>query len=850
MNLSSFFPAMTINYPISFRNAPFGYALLEILYDEDHRPTDYIYRELNSGFEEATGLQRKDILGKRVTEVVSGIENSSHDWIGLNGGAVATGESRVFEIFIDVLQRWFKIHVFANEEDFCHVVFFDITREKEVRDQWQGEELYHLLLENSLDGILLTKPDGTILAANHAACDILGMTEEEICRKGRDGVVDQEDPNLERLLREREKNGKAQGELTFIRGDGTRIPIDISSSVFLNSKGEKRTSMTIRDISGQKKAEQELIRAKERAEESERKLLEQKKQVLLHNERLESLVRISQLTTQSTQELLDFALKEAIQLTSSKIGYIYYYYEDTRQFILNTWSDDVMEECRVMNPHTVYNLDATGCWGEAVRQRRPIIINDYEGDNPWKKGVPEGHVRLKNFLTVPVLIDGNIVAVIGVANKASDYSETDCRQLSLLMHNVWKMTERISLIEELKQARDKAEESDQLKTAFLANVSHEIRTPLNGILGFLELMKTRSYDPERQAHFFGIIDSSARRLLNTVNDLIEVSRIDSGQMETMTEVVDTAELLVSQLEFFRLQAEKKGLGFALENHLMGNQALVLTDRQLLGGILSNLLGNAFKFTTEGEVRYGSELQGENLVFYVKDTGIGVPSDRHEAIFERFVHADLSYSRPGEGSGLGLSIALGYVRALNGNIWLESTPGQGSIFYFSIPYVPAENKDEAQGETARPEMFAGKMPGPDGGAASPGEAPERPDGVSKSPTILVAEDDMANFYLIETLLEAEGYTLIHTTNGKDTIRSLEANPGIALILMDVKMPVMDGLEATRVIRIFNKTIPIIALTAHALEGDRQNALKAGCTDYLSKPFRAKALREIVTRYLNG
>ena len=816
---------MTIDYPTSFRNAPFGYALLEIVYDGRQNPTDYIYRELNSGFEDITGLRKKDILGKRVTEAVPQVKESAYDWIGTYGEVAKTSKSEVFELFSDILRRWYKIHAYSTEKGFCHVVLFDTTREREIRDQWQSEEMSRMLLDNSLDGILLTSPDGRILAANHAACDILGMSEEEICRKGRAGILDTDDPRLEPLLQERAKHGKVRGELTFIRGDGTRIPVEVSSALFINSQGEPRSSMTIRDISERKKAEQELLRAKEQAERSERKLLEQKQQVLFHNERLESLVRISQLTTQSTQELLDYALKEAIQLTHSKIGYIYYYYEDSQQFVLNTWSEEVMDECRVMNPHTVYKLESTGCWGEAVRQRRPIIINDYEGDNPWKKGVPEGHVALKNFLTVPVIIDGRIVAVVGVANKSSDYHETDCRQLTLLMHNVWKMTERIGLIEELKQAKEKAEESDRLKTAFLANVSHEIRTPLNGILGFLELVKVKTFEKDQQDHFFGIIDSSARRLLNTVNDLIEVSRIDSGQVEARMESVNTEETLRSLRDFFSLEAEKKGLHLVLEHHLQGGEALAMTDHHILGGTLSNLLGNAIKFTEKGEVRYGNERRGDELVFYVRDTGIGIPAHRHEAIFERFVHADLSYSRPGEGSGLGLAIAKGYVRALNGSIWLESVPGQGSTFYFSIPYIPA---DKPGGQYQSPMEPAGRPPA---GA-----------------TLLVAEDDPANYQLLETLLEPAGYTLIHTTNGKDTVRVLEENPDTALVLMDVKMPVMDGLEATRVIRIFNKTIPIIALTAHAMQGDRQLALQAGCTDYLSKPFRAQALLEVVARHL--
>jgi PAS domain S-box-containing protein len=194
-------------------------------------------------------------------------------------------------------------------------------------------------------------------------------------------------------------------------------------------------------------------------------------EIEINNERLESLLRISQYSSNSLQELLDFALEEAILLTKSKIGYIYFYHEDTKQFILNTWSKEVMHECQVMNPETVYDLDKTGCWGEAVRQRKPIILNEYQEESALKRGTPEGHVQLKKFLTIPVIIDNVIVAVCGVANKVTDYDNSDVRQLTLLMDSVWKISERINLIKELTSAKEKAEESDRLKSAFLANMS-------------------------------------------------------------------------------------------------------------------------------------------------------------------------------------------------------------------------------------------------------------------------------------------------------------------------------------------------------------------------------------------
>lgn len=439
-------------------------------------------------------------------------------------------------------------------------------------------------------------------------------------------------------------------------------------------------------ITSRKLSELELIKAKERAEENQRTLTIQKQEIELNNNRLESLLRISHVKTDSIQELLDIALNEAVQLTNSKIGYIYYYNDTTRQFTLNTWSKGVMKECAVLDPETVYDLDSTGCWGEAVRQKSPIIINDYEADNPLKRGIPEGHIQLKKFLTIPVIFENRIVAVAGVANKETDYDNADVRQLSLLMDSVWKISERILLIRDLTLAKEKAEESDRLKSAFLANMSHEVRTPLNSIIGFSELLGDDDYDAELKKNFVRHIVTNGNNLLNIISDIVDISKIEAGEITIRTSSFQVAKFLDDLRIMHELKAKEKQLSLkcACEYSDSSRPVEVSADKERLLQVFNNLIGNAFKFTAEGSIEAGCRVLGEMVEFYVKDTGIGIPAEFHEMIFDRFRQVEASYTRKYGGNGLGLAISKKLIELMGGKIWVESEPGKGSTFYFTLP----------------------------------------------------------------------------------------------------------------------------------------------------------------------
>ncbi|MFA6235379.1 MAG: response regulator, partial [Bacteroidota bacterium] len=314
------------------------------------------------------------------------------------------------------------------------------------------------------------------------------------------------------------------------------------------------------------------------------------------------------------------------------------------------------------------------------------------------------------------------------------------------------------------------------------------------------------------------------RLLNTINDIIEISRIEAGEAEVRYEEVDVAELLEGQVVFFKPQADEKGLSLRISRQVTGPSAIVQTDRHKLEGILGNLIKNAIKFTEHGGIELGNYLEDETMQYYVKDTGRGIPEDRLEAVFERFVQADIKINRPHEGSGLGLPIAKAYVEALGGKIWVQSEVGNGSTFNFSIP----------NHSFAKPQ-------------AAPVTDETEPEALPKGLSILIAEDDDTSFLFLKTILAKEGLTLIRTTNGEDTVSAMQETPHISLILMDIKMPRMSGLEAAQRIRQFNHTIPIIAQSAYAASVDKNAALEAGCNDYISKPISRHELIKMIHQY---
>lgn len=385
------------------------------------------------------------------------------------------------------------------------------------------------------------------------------------------------------------------------------------------------------------------------------------------------------------------------------------------------------------------------------------------------------------------------------------------------------ITDEVEMITALREAKEKAEESDRLKSGFLANMSHEIRTPLNGIIGFAEMMAQGQVEPEELREYSNVILASSQRLLDLLTNIVDISKIEAGAEELVLSSVSPAELIDEVLVQMNSIALKKNIELRRKISPECSNLTIITDNLKFHRILNNLVGNGIKFTNEGYVEVCCSVEGNNLIIRVKDTGKGIAPEHLPHIFERFYQTDYSYSRGWEGAGLGLAISKGLVELMGGSIWVESQVGVGSEFAFSLPIQIAE------------EIY--KEPIPQKREILP----------IRKLKVLVAEDDLAGYNYLKILLTRAGCEVLHASDGIQTVQLVQQIPDIDLVLMDIKMPGMDGYEATRKIKQINPQIIIIAQTAHAMAGDREKVLNAGFDEYISKPIRSKILMDMIRKF---
>jgi two-component system sensor histidine kinase/response regulator len=462
-------------------------------------------------------------------------------------------------------------------------------------------------------------------------------------------------------------------------------------------------------------------------------------------------------------------------------------------------------------------------------------MNGFEVMEELKKILPD-HILLPILvLTADITSEAKIRALSGGASdfltKPFDLLEVGLRIKNLLYSSYLqqqlqnqnkildeKVRERtLELLKknvELNEAKEKAEASDRLKTAFINNISHEIRTPLNGILGFGQILTDPNLGEPEKAEYLAILNESSERLINTVTKIMEISMISSGNQEVYKKQI-FPEIVVSEVfkQFFSL-CEAKNLQLSLAIPASDQTPFFYSDQELLGKILRHLMDNAVKFTREGFITMGYTFDEKELTFFVKDTGKGISLEGKQLIFKNFMQEDNSYTRSFEGCGLGLSISQGLVDLLGGRLWVESESGKGSTFFFTLPL--AERKIEIL-DILMEEILD-----------------------NKEKTILVAEDDDINFSYLNILLQNSMTRIIHARDGYEAVRLCREHPEINAVLIDLKMPVLDGIEAARQIKNLRKDLPVLAVTAYSGSEDRQLAMESGCDEFITKPVKKDLL----------
>lgn len=743
-----------------------------VVYDRDLK-----YLLWNPFMEEFTGLKESEVLGKHPLDLFPFLENEGViDSIKnvLNGENTNQIEFK-FKVPGTGLTGWASESTSPLIDDNNKIIgaistVRDITENKLQQIQLKDSEVkYKVLFERANDAIFLMDKE-IFIDCNLKTLEMFGCEREQIIGKPpylfspelQPDGRNSKDKALEKI-NEAISDKNQFFEWQHNRLDGTLFDSEVSLSNVHFAEKDYLLAI-VRDITYKKLTENAL-------KESEYFFKESQRAAAIGSYKTDFVKGIWE-----SSEVLDQVFGIDQDYERSVESWLEIVYPDDQEMMLNYLNDEILLKHRQFN-------------------KEYRIIRKKDNEVRWVLGLGE------------VYIDENekVISMIGT---------------------IQDITERKKFEEALIAAKEAAEKSEKLKTAFLQNISHEIRTPLNGILGFSDILTRPDISSDQTIEYTGIIKQSSKKLLEIINDILDISKIETDQVLIKKQVFSINDLFNSIYNFYSQSIDQKGIKFISNTNLSFENSFIESDKTKLNQILSNLINNAIKFTQNGSIEIGYNLSEKEIIFYVKDTGIGIKEEIRNRVFDRFYHYESSESHEYEGFGLGLSISEGLVKLLGGKIWFNSSPGNGSEFCFSIPYVSASQIIEEPLEEVKLNNGNNHV------------------------KILIAEDNYISYKYLYEILKNEHTTILYAKNGEQAIELVKKINDIDIVLMDIRMPVMDGKTATEIIKKIRPKLPVIANTAYAFSNE-DNILKSlGFNDYISKPIEKTELFNLIEKHLKN
>ena len=687
---------------------------------------------------------------------------------------------------------------FLNRQEYSLAYANDITYKQKAEKELEENRVKFQTFFNSVNDLIIVHPlvtdgYGKIMDVNKISCDVLGYTFDEFLDLTIEDITYSKalqltnNPEFRKMML---RENSYAFETILITKAGKKLPVEISANI-VEFNQQKIIIAAARDISERKESQ----RIEKELSERNKLILETSLNGFILTDEDANIIDVNP----AYEEIIGYTKQELCKMNMSHLD------EKTS---LNQVKNHFTEKSNVQNfrfesqhKHKQgHNIDVSLSFS-VMKQKNSVYYAGFVRDITKEK-IAEQNIRKQN----------------DEYQRLNDQYLTKNEELTDTLEQIQTINKQLEI------AKGKAEESDKLKSVFLANMSHEIRTPMNGILGFADLLRSPQLTSDKQDRYISIIKKSGERMLSIINDLIDISRIEAGQIQLNQTDFSCIEILKNQYNFFLPEAEQKGLELKLSVLIDEKDSWLYSDATKFTQILTNLIKNALKFTQKGFIKLAVEKQNNSqLLFTVEDSGKGIEPGMQDKIFERFRQAKLTPEIEEEGAGLGLSISKGFAEILGGEIWVESQPEKGSKFLFTMPLIKSVEKSNVDylNETIST--------------------------TNRKLNILIAEDDEISYLFLEEILKENKHHVHWAKNGLEAVKIAREVRDIDIILMDIKMPELNGYDATRLIREFNKTIPILMQSAFVSPDDKKKAYKLGCNDFISKPVDRNELINKTIKY---